>query len=1298
LGFWVGLRDAGQSLTQIANEMYATAPARDYYPLFLTNQEIIASFYVNVLGRTADAEGLAFWTAKLNAAGATPGSVITQMIDVVAHYAGTNPAGLTSQALFNNKVEVAQFYGEHNGNIDDAATVLATVTADHATVVTAEAAITAGTIGQDGIDVTLTINQDAIAGSPANDLVHGTFGSGAGVDTYTAGDSIDLGLGSQDQLALTVTGGAAAAAIVVKNTEVINIQDTIGGTFNALLVENTPAINVTNTLTGQTTTINGAALGSVMGLAGKGNLTVDYLTTTGTADTAKVSLNTVGTSATVRSTVNVSDANTVEKVTIATAGTNFVTLTAGTAASSITVTGSGTNNFDMSAAGATAPLTTVDASASTGANTFVMGATLGGGDTVKGGTAADTVSSAFTAAALINPTMSSVETWTVGSYGAAAVMDLANTDGLGTINVTTSAANMQVINADSGLTAFNLSALTVADSTLKVGYTAADKGNLALKIGTATSGAVDLGAVTLTNTNSVSITTVGAFVHDADNVSIAGNQTALSINVGAGGDFTPGDVTVTGNIDALSLTVGAASYYSGGIYAVGNKNIGPVTVAVGNGGEINQWIEVQGKGNIGDYALTATGNNTVTDGYLYADHGNVGNITIDVNGNGGSGYLGVTASGGTVGDISVSLNGDNGHYGMDVSAGDWEGAGSGGSTAGAIGDISVTMTGDSNSFSGDFNVSGGDVGNITVSIDGNDSSAGLTVYATYEYRDNAAGDDEYQFGGNIGDISISVNGDSKFSGFFGSSGGTVGNVSVVADHGAYVSLQVDTAANGWYSGAPANQGDIGNVGIFVGANSAFSGGISGGANIGNVAVVLDGANASGGLGIYANQFSGVGELDSTEYAGGGNVGHVSVDINGDNASWYMYVDASGGDINGVDWSMAGNGASGFLDLSAQRGLTGSTGGDIGAVVINIGSDTDAFELNMNYDGAASLTVVAGDDTASGNFYISGGSNSDNTNDASLDFVNITYGENANTWFDVGNFSGSVGAVAVTYGDNSSAGFEFSGITGSVTAFTGHFGNGQDFALGVQDVDGGFGPTSLTFGTDAHFWIGMSGSMPTVGAITVAGGDSTSSGGINVDTAIFGGVDASAWLGELTVDLTGVTLGTQVKVGAAGSDVIGTEGGDNVFLGAGVDLFHFDATPTAVDTLYNFKVGTGGDQLDLIQAATVLETTLTANGAMVGDTGDIVRLVDIAGNQNITTEAGLITALEAGGEYATVSETAGAAFTIVTAASATSNQLYVFNVVDTNANATFETGEVVLVGIVNLTTAAGPAGLVLGNFV
>lgn len=134
LGYWVQQVDQGQTLAQVADAMYGTAPARTYYPSYLTNQEIISNFYVNVLGRPADAEGLAYWTNKLGEPGATPGSVIADMINVVSNYDGTDPAGLKSAALFTNKVAVAQWYGEHNGSISGAAAILTGVTEDPATV------------------------------------------------------------------------------------------------------------------------------------------------------------------------------------------------------------------------------------------------------------------------------------------------------------------------------------------------------------------------------------------------------------------------------------------------------------------------------------------------------------------------------------------------------------------------------------------------------------------------------------------------------------------------------------------------------------------------------------------------------------------------------------------------------------------------------------------------------------------------------------------------------------------------------------------------------------------------------------------------------------------------------------------------------------------------------------------------------------------------------------------------------------------------------------------------------------
>lgn len=145
LVYWTNLVSGGASLEHVADMMYETAPARAYYPLFYSNEQIIGSFYLNVLGRPADAGGLAYWTAALDAPGATPGSVITRIISIVANYTGTDPAGLVSHQLFNNKVAVAQHYAEAGGGIEGATAILSTVTSDPATAIAAMHAIeTAG--------------------------------------------------------------------------------------------------------------------------------------------------------------------------------------------------------------------------------------------------------------------------------------------------------------------------------------------------------------------------------------------------------------------------------------------------------------------------------------------------------------------------------------------------------------------------------------------------------------------------------------------------------------------------------------------------------------------------------------------------------------------------------------------------------------------------------------------------------------------------------------------------------------------------------------------------------------------------------------------------------------------------------------------------------------------------------------------------------------------------------------------------------------------------------------------------
>ncbi len=137
LKFWSDKMAGGWSGAQVADAMFATQPARPYFPDGMSHADIVASFYVNALGRQPDAEGLEFWTQKLEAPGATPGALVDEIANVAAGYMGSDPAGLASQALFNNRVEVARYYGEHNASVAVAVHALDGITADPATVATA---------------------------------------------------------------------------------------------------------------------------------------------------------------------------------------------------------------------------------------------------------------------------------------------------------------------------------------------------------------------------------------------------------------------------------------------------------------------------------------------------------------------------------------------------------------------------------------------------------------------------------------------------------------------------------------------------------------------------------------------------------------------------------------------------------------------------------------------------------------------------------------------------------------------------------------------------------------------------------------------------------------------------------------------------------------------------------------------------------------------------------------------------------------------------------------------------------
>lgn len=125
LAYWTLRYTHGEPLESIAGAMYGTDPARAYYPLFLTNQEVAAAFYVNVLGRQPDADGLAYWTQQINALGT--GAALQRMAQVSANYDGADAGAILASDRFNRRVRAARIYAEKGGDIAGAHDAIANV-------------------------------------------------------------------------------------------------------------------------------------------------------------------------------------------------------------------------------------------------------------------------------------------------------------------------------------------------------------------------------------------------------------------------------------------------------------------------------------------------------------------------------------------------------------------------------------------------------------------------------------------------------------------------------------------------------------------------------------------------------------------------------------------------------------------------------------------------------------------------------------------------------------------------------------------------------------------------------------------------------------------------------------------------------------------------------------------------------------------------------------------------------------------------------------------------------------------
>jgi S-layer protein len=369
LGYWVQQLANGTSLTSVANSMYGVEPARGYYPAFMPNEDIVKSFYTNVLGRTGDTEGINYWTAKLNAPTATPGSVIVDMIVAVTSYTGTDATALTSQSLFNNKVAVGQYYGQvQQGGVADSKAAISSVTAttDVSTDAAKAAAITAGG-ATNGATYTLTTGADTVTGTSGNDIINGTFDAVNGVtgvnpSTLTVFDSINGGAGS-DTLNIVATtaftampGGASVSSVekvsVKSSSGAVTLDTTTWGTTESVSVE-AQAAAVGVTTKAASASVKGGTTVAVTDTSTSAALTGSTLTSVtinGAADDQTITAN------------GLTSLNLTKLVGATTVGDTTVTAKAGTRALTVTYDGVDVGNDGAATAGT---LTMTDAEATT---------------------------------------------------------------------------------------------------------------------------------------------------------------------------------------------------------------------------------------------------------------------------------------------------------------------------------------------------------------------------------------------------------------------------------------------------------------------------------------------------------------------------------------------------------------------------------------------------------------------------------------------------------------------------------------------------------------------------------------------------------------------------------------------------------------------------------------------------------------------------------------------------------------------------------------------------------------------
>jgi len=380
-----------------------------------STEEQVNTLYTNLFGRQADAAGLIYWTAEIEAGRKALSSLALDLIWSASNPTSDNTTQGAADALaLTNKVAAAQafttdveasttailaYQPETTGEsfksgaaFDSANTWLATITSTAHTDAGVDTAVTnmsSASSTTTGTTTSLTKEVDSLSGGAYND----TFN--ASESTLTAGDVLQGGAGT-DVLRYTATGSSAIIenGFTTSSVETLKLQsDATGGTtFTA--TGSTDVSKIINTLSTTNLTVDGVkALATVeLDSVGAGDTQVkfDAGLVTGSADAVTLNLaSNVTAAAGAIGTVTLGNTTGAgfETVNVVTSGSASKLTNIATGAATVNVSG----DQDLTISDAIASATTIDATSFTGKLSIVADSAGTAKDVaVTGGTSDDT--------------------------------------------------------------------------------------------------------------------------------------------------------------------------------------------------------------------------------------------------------------------------------------------------------------------------------------------------------------------------------------------------------------------------------------------------------------------------------------------------------------------------------------------------------------------------------------------------------------------------------------------------------------------------------------------------------------------------------------------------------------------------------------------------------------------------------------------------------------------------------------------------------------------------------------------